>query len=326
MQDKRFQSNNDKKEKTDFEKLQDWFGGWQFPVLALFVLGFLALILFLILFIPNSQSGVGKFAEEFKIWCYGLNPETGEMKTAYIVMFLSDPFVLGSIIYFIWKGQIDEVFKKTPKKVIPYVGIAFGVVILLTLGLSSVVSETSFERLKAKTEIPQFPGNDIRTQIPAKNFKLTDHKGTEIELENYKGNVVIITSFFTNCLKACPTILFQLKKAVESVPEDRRNKLKAFAITMDPENDTKENLIKTAKHHKLTSNEYHLLNGDPKYVNEVLDSYNYGRKKDEKTGEYDHENIFLVIDKKGLLAYKFAMGNIGELWLKEAISQLLNES
>ncbi len=53
------------------------FRGWRFPIITLSLLFFVTLLMGSVLIIPPGQSALAAFAEDFKIWCFGYDPETG---------------------------------------------------------------------------------------------------------------------------------------------------------------------------------------------------------------------------------------------------------
>ncbi|MDH5720428.1 MAG: SCO family protein [Spirochaetia bacterium] len=318
---------NQKKSNVDIiEEIQDWLAGWKFPIVTLYMMFFIVIFFFLVLVYPESDSVIGQFAEDFKRWCYGYDPATGKLEIAYVVMFLTDPFIIATVIYYIWREPVRKILKEDPKQTLRYGGYALAIVLISIFGMLRISSGDKEINALSQLKTMEFPADNLRTEIPARNFKLIDHKDKQIELNNYKGNVVIVTAFYTNCLKTCPAILFQLRKIVESIDINDRKILKALAITLDPEKDTKENMVKTAKDHKLITDEYHLLNGKPENVYAVLEQYEIPRIVNEKTGEIDHPNVFILIDKQGKIAYRFTLGELQEKWMKEALEILIKEA
>ncbi|MBE7411483.1 MAG: SCO family protein [Leptospiraceae bacterium] len=306
-------------ENSTIEFISDWIASWKFPSFALFLLFFTTLLFSVVLFIPDTNDITGSFAKDFKIWCFGYNPETGEMKTIYVVMLVLDPLFLMLIIGTIWKNQLKEVITKEPKKIIPYAIFSF--LIMLSFGYGfTVLAETSFQPVNN-----EFPAKGLRTSIPAHDFQFIDHRNHKVQLSDFKNQVLIITSFYTACGKSCPTILFQAKRVLNSLTEKEKSQVKLVAITLDPQKETKETMTKTAKGHGLDMPGVYFLNGDPILVEKVLDKYSFERRKNSENGDIDHNNLFVVIDKKGKIAYRFSLGELQEKWLKEAVRLLANE-
>jgi cytochrome oxidase Cu insertion factor (SCO1/SenC/PrrC family) len=60
-------------------------------------------------------------------------------------------------------------------------------------------------------------------------------------------------------------------------------------------------------------------------VNDVLDRLEISRSANPMSGEIDHANLFLLIDKGGKLAYRLTLGAQQEQWLVEALRVLVAE-
>jgi cytochrome oxidase Cu insertion factor (SCO1/SenC/PrrC family) len=75
------------------------------------------------------------------------------------------------------------------------------------------------------------------------------------------------------------------------------------AVTLDPERDSEAALAMAASHWEL-GERWHLLGGDVETVRAVIRDYGvkWARRPD---GEIAHENVILLIDARGRLAYTY---------------------
>ncbi len=71
-------------------------------------------------------------------------------------------------------------------------------------------------------------------------FRLTAHTGAPITEANFKGRKALVFFGYTYCPDICPVVLFNLGKALESVPEEKRPV--TIFISVDPARDTPETL------------------------------------------------------------------------------------
>ena len=94
---------------------------------------------------------------------------------------------------------------------------------------------------------------------------------------------------------------------------------------MDPKRDRPEVLAELAEAQGLAAPTWQLLTGEPDTVETVLDHMGLMRALDPETGLIDHANLFLVIDREGRVAYTFALGDLQEKWLIEALHLLVAE-
>ena len=121
----------------------------------------------------------------------------------------------------------------------------------------------------------------------------------------------------------CPLILRKVRDISNQIKG--KSQIKIFAITMDPERDTPQQLDITAKSYKMDEPYYHFLTGDKDLINQYLDQLNFARKYNPKTGEYSHANIILIVDKNNKLAYRFTINEQQKKLAIDAIKYLLNE-
>lgn len=171
-----------------------------------------------------------------------------------------------------------------------------------------------------------FPAESIRTQDPAPSIELTNHLGEAYNLESAQGDVVMITAVYATCPHTCPAIIRQAKKASEELDPKFRRDFRVLGITMDPENDTPEALAELAEMHGLEAPLFQFLTGDPEEVNSLLDELGFPRERNLETGEIDHANMCILIDRDGKIAYRLTLGEKQELWLQSALNVLLEEN
>jgi hypothetical protein len=80
------------------EALERFFASWRFPVLALAALASFEFGLVAVSLIPRADTGLGHFAEQFRIWCWGYDPRTGQWQWAYVASMLGAPITLGAVM------------------------------------------------------------------------------------------------------------------------------------------------------------------------------------------------------------------------------------
>ncbi|CAG0962485.1 hypothetical protein PLCT2_00838 [Planctomycetaceae bacterium] len=121
-------------------------------------------------------------------------------------------------------------------------------------------------------------------------------------------------------------IFAQLRTVTDALSAAELKQLTIAAITLDPERDDVARLAAISESQKLPLPTYQLLTGPSKRVNDTLDNYGFIRKHDPETGEIDHNNLFIVIDRGGRVAYTFTLGQTQQAWLIEALHKLLAEA
>ncbi len=299
------------------EGIRVFFESWRFPSFMLIVVALYMIVELAILFIPPAPDGLGAFAEDFRTWCFGYDPATGRMEWSYLVMFLTQPLILGAVIYAFWRRPLREIMRR-PLALAPYASAA------LVLVLACGVGFASFKDSPKNGELP-FPAEELRTAFTPPSFTLTDQDGKTVSLESLRGRVVLVTAVYATCGFTCPMIMGQTKRSVGELDDRQRDGLSIVAITLDPEHDTPDVLAQMAKGQGISSPLYHLATGDPKTVNGVLDGFSVARTRNPETGVIDHANLFVLIDRTGRIAYRMSLGDRQERWLVSALKLLLAE-
>lgn len=297
-------------------KIHNWFASWKFPVLAISLLFFFVVLVFSIWLIPPSDEEVlGRFAKSFRIWCFGQNPDLEKDQNIYIIMFILDPLLIIGIIYFFWSEPLKEIFKIKSKEF--YLYILYGIIPVFFAAL--------FFLYLAIFENPKFDYKiqDFRIQIPIENIELVNHRGEKIQIHNLRNNVIIITSFYAHCYDVCPIILKYVRDLVQEIKD--KNQIKVLAITMDPERDTIAKLKEISDLYQMKENYYHFLTGEKEKINYYLDRLDFARKYDEKTKQFSHANIILIVDKKLNLSFRFTTNLEQKKLAIEAVNFLIQE-
>ena len=69
-------------------------------------------------------------------------------------------------------------------------------------------------------------------------FTLTNHKGEVVNEDILQGKFSLLFFGFTYCPDVCPTTLTKVTELYESLPEDKREQLNVYLVSIDPERDT----------------------------------------------------------------------------------------
>lgn len=69
-------------------------------------------------------------------------------------------------------------------------------------------------------------------------FALRDQDGDLVRTADLRGKVVVITPTYTTCEESCPTAVQQVRGALDDLSEADRARVRAFALSVDPDNDT----------------------------------------------------------------------------------------
>ncbi len=298
-------------------RLERLFGGWRFPVVALSLLGFATLLSGAMLVVPPGDTSFHAFAQEFRAWCFGYDPSTGKAETAYVLMILSDPLLLGVVVVGVWWRPLKAVTLRLAMPLVATTG-------LVVVG-GAVAFAATWTPPQQGDALP-FPAERLRTAIEPPQFTLTDQDGRRVSLADFSGEVVMLTGVYSTCGHACPLILQQAKRAVDALPPVARSRVTVLALTLDPANDTPQRMKVMAENYGMTPPQWRMLTGTPADVEPVLDRLGLERRRNDETGVIDHANLFLLVDPAGKIAYRLTLGDRQEHWLTTALEHLARES
>ncbi len=295
-----------------------WLEGDGFPVFALALLATIEVLFLLGLLAPTEGTALEAFAQDFRVWCYGLDPATGGYEWSKLMAMLVPPWMMAAFVALLWAEPLRAAARQPVRAAVQVLfaaGLAFGAAGWL------IASAPPGER----GELP-FPAEVLRTDHKAPVLALTDHFGADRDLADERGNVVVLTAVYAHCPHTCPLILDQSRNAIAALTPEEREDVRIFGVTMDPERDDVATLATLAEGHSLDTDVFSLLTGDSGEVNRILDDMGVRRTRDPQTGVIDHANLFLVLDREGKVAYRLSLGERQERWLISALRTLVAEA
>lgn len=297
------------------DSLKRWFLGPGFPSAALALLLSVSLLIGIILVIPETDSLAGRFAREFRLYCFGADLKSGRFPWSEAILFFLDPLIMAGIVFYFWRRKLREV---------PFRRLVSTSVFVFILIFASGAA-LAYRAAGSAARPQEFPAQSLRTAFAAPDFALTDQNGVRVSVQEEKGKVLLITGFYTHCAGTCPAITGQLRRAAASIPESRKSEVVFLAVTMTPESDTVENLRRYSEVRNMPWPQFRLLTGAPDAVSRALDLTGVSRAKPDKNGQIDHANVILLVDRTGKTAYRFSIGELQEKWLIEALKILVEE-
>ncbi len=294
-----------------------FLAGAGFPVFALVLLALVGAGMTAMLLLPSSATGLGAFADDFRRWCFGWDPETGRYDVMLVISMLTPPWMLAAVIAAVWWEPLQQVLARPARLVGPASSAS-----LIVAG--TVASFAWLAPAAPVGDLP-FPERELRTAHPAPALRLTNQGGEPVDLAALRGKVVVLTAVYASCPHTCPTILVQARNAIDELPAAQREDLRVVAVTLDPAHDSPEVLAELAGMHTLEQPLYQLVTGPPPEVERILDQMEVARVRDPETGVIDHANLFLLLDRAGRVAYRFTIGEQQQRWLTAALRVLLDE-
>ena len=144
----------------------------------------------------------------------------------------------------------------TPRSVLrnPYVlGLAIGIVTLTLIR-------------PLLRHVPEPP--PVLSALPA--FTLTGVDGKPFGSEDLKGQVYVVSFFFTSCRSICPGIMKGVARLQDGLAQRNIGGIRLVSISVDPEHDTPEVLASYGKTMGVDPLRWTLLTGEPAAVKRLV--------------------------------------------------------
>ncbi len=301
--------------------LRRLFEGPWFALFMISALMFWNALILALMFLPSAPGPLGAFSEDFRRRCLEYDAATGSVVWANALPYITVPVVLAVATTLVYARQLGAALRR-PLALSICVGAALVAVSIAGAGLISMAA-TPLPGQDA-TDTP-FPADKLRTRLSAPQFTLTNQDGDLMSPQSFVGDVVMLTAVYASCPDYCPMILHQAKQAVAALTDSERESVHVIAVTLDPARDDPAALAAMAQGHRIAAPQWNLVTGDVRDVNRVLDDMGVWRAWNVENGRLDHNNVFLLIDRQGLLAYRFSLGEVQQAWLTEALRLLAQE-
>lgn len=297
-----------------------FFVGPGFAAYASTLLVLFASVLGTVVLWPPAPDGFGAFAAEFRVWCLGEGASDSGASRFMLFATFFEILSMAALIAFVWWGPL-RVAASSPAGRRQLRGPLLGAV----FSAGMLAAALWFLGKPEEGAGVAFPAQALRTAVPAPRVELTGHDGQLVSLDALRGDVVVLTAVYASCGTACPRILGQARRVVEGLPEPLRSSVRVLGVTLDPEHDTPETMAALAQSQRISAPTFRLLSGPLDRVNDVLDAMGVQRKRNAKTGVIDHANVFVLVDRSGRVAYRFALDAKHERWMGEALQVLARE-
>jgi protein SCO1/2 len=140
-------------------------------------------------------------------------------------------------------------------------------------------------------------GGVLATFGPIADFKLVDERGKTITKQDLLGRIWVADFFFTTCPGPCLALTAKMRAlnaAVAAMPD-----VDLVSVTVDPETDTPETLLRYAQVQGGDDPRWHWLTGPREELLKLAKSCltNFGSK--EAGGNVNHQTYLYVVDRAG---------------------------
>lgn len=149
--------------------------------------------------------------------------------------------------------------------------------------------------------------------VPSGSFyqlkaELVAQDGREIGLDVYRGQPVLVTMFYASCQATCPLIVETLRAVEKKLPADRMKEVRVLLVSIDPEHDTPEVLLATARERRIDTGRWTLARADERTVRQVAAALGL-QYRQLPGGQFSHATQISVLDAQGnILAQSDRLG------------------
>ena len=134
----------------------------------------------------------------------------------------------------------------------------------------------------------------VRPKTPPADFALHDQDGQVVQLSALRGKVVVLSPMYSTCRETCPLTAQQIRGALDDLSGGERRGVRAFALSVDPANDTADSARRFLVERRV-SGYLNFLVGSRDELQPVWRDYGFA----PQTAEQEHNSYVVVIDRRG---------------------------
>jgi protein SCO1/2 len=157
-----------------------------------------------------------------------------------------------------------------------------------------------------------FHGTVMQNPSGAPDFSLMSNTGQRVNLDDFRGKLVVLYFGYTFCPDVCPATLVEIAGAMDILGEDAE-KVQTIMISVDPERDTPEALGDYVAHFDPS---FLGVTGTEDEIAELATLYGIFYEKHEGSAAsgylIDHTATVLVVDENGALKLILPFGTTAD--------------
>lgn len=276
------------------------------PVVALLALAWGTLVVAFLLLGPN----LGGWATDVLRACFGWNDATRTYRLDAILVATLQPPLFVLVVALLYADEMRAFLRRLGGRVVSsVVGLGF-----VALAGALVLGGEIAAGAPSRAEPPV-----VRDGRPAPRATLTDQRGRPVELGAPDDRPVALTFVYTSCHGTCPALVATLRSVEALVGSHAR----FAAVTLDPEHDTPSALAAYAERWSL-HDRWRLLTGERGAIRRLLRAYGV-RARRRSDGEIAHDNVIVLLDTAGRIAYTYRNAAPRPSELARALARLAAE-
>lgn len=169
-----------------------------------------------------------------------------------------------------------------------------GAIALVTVG-----SSASPKKHASPTQ-SRFEASGLLSPVAAAPpLALHNYLGQPVDIQSYKGKVLLVTFIYTHCPDVCPLITSNLRVAQNLMPAAVRSKVVIVAVSVDPKGDTPKAVTAFLARHQMTGRMQYLV-GSTHELGPVWQAWGVGSERDAAKPEFiNHSGLVYGVTGSG---------------------------
>src|SRR3979490_1061004 len=175
-----------------------------------------------------------------------------------------------------------------------------GVVLIVGAVVLIAGGSSASPKKQATSKQGSFAASGLLSPVSAAPpLALRDYLGRPVNIDSYKGKVLLVTFLYTHCPDVCPLIASNLRVAQNLMPAALRSKVQMIAVSVDPRGDTSKAVGSFLAKHQMTGRMLYLV-GSARELGPVWQAWGVGSEKDAEKPEFiNHSGLIYGITAPG---------------------------
>jgi protein SCO1/2 len=134
---------------------------------------------------------------------------------------------------------------------------------------------------------------------PAPALDLRNYTGQPVNIDSYRGKVVLVTFLYTTCPDVCPLITSDLRIALNEMGPKLASKVQVIAVSVDPRVDTPTSVAAFLARHGMTGRMKYLI-GSARELARVWKAWGVGSEQDVDQPQFvSHTGVVYGVTASG---------------------------
>ena len=156
----------------------------------------------------------------------------------------------------------------------------------------------------------------------AQSFTLTNQDGQEVELSDFRGEVVVLSFIYTRCPDVCGELNYRLQSVWEQLKQELRQGVVLISVSFDS-HDTPEVLKRYDELYNVPG--WQFLTGTEEQIQQVINDYGVGYEREAGGWEIGHTTVIILIDRNGVVRKSYGNPYFPEKDMIRELEYLLNQ-